>query len=68
MSMGSKFKGCLIGSALGDSVEELAFKFQTEEKLRSKIENSERLRYTDDTTMAIGLAKSLIEKRYKRKG
>jgi len=61
MEMKRKFKGCLIGSALGDAVGELAFKYQTEEKLRVKLEERDRLRYTDDTAMAIGLAESLIE-------
>ncbi len=57
----TRFKGCIIGSALGDAVGELAFKYPSKDKLFSHIDDLERLRYTDDTAMAIGLAESLIE-------
>lgn len=62
MSIEKRFKGSLIGSALGDAVGELAFKYQTEEELNEKLKEIDNLRYTDDTAMAIGLAESLIEK------
>ncbi|MFP4050933.1 MAG: ADP-ribosylglycohydrolase family protein [Thermoplasmata archaeon] len=57
----SKFKGCLLGSALGDVIGELAFRYNSREKLYSKLEETDQLKYTDDTAMAIGLAESLIE-------
>lgn len=55
----SKFVGCIIGSALGDAIGELAFRHRDESRLRSAIEQAELLRYTDDTAMALGLAESL---------
>lgn len=57
-----EFKGCLIGSALGDAIGELAFKYRSEKDLIKELEQSDRVRYTDDTAMAIGLSESLIEK------
>lgn len=59
----SKFSGCLLGSALGDAVGELAFCFRTKKRLDSEIERCELLRYTDDTAMAMGVARSLAEKK-----
>ncbi|MHC1726215.1 MAG: ADP-ribosylglycohydrolase family protein [Syntrophobacteraceae bacterium] len=58
----AKYIGCMIGSALGDSIGELAFGSPDKRKLLAAIADSEVLRYTDDTAMAIGLAQSLIEK------
>ncbi len=57
----SQFKGCLIGSALGDAIGELAFRYDSKERLYSKLEEIDELRYTDDTAMAIGIAESLID-------
>ncbi|MBS3816494.1 MAG: ADP-ribosylglycohydrolase family protein [Candidatus Thermoplasmatota archaeon] len=63
MSSKSRFKGCLLGSALGDAVGELSFECRDEGELKAKLREKDRLRYTDDTAMAIGLAESLIEKK-----
>jgi poly(ADP-ribose) glycohydrolase ARH3 len=60
-SLRSKFLGCLIGSALGDSIGELAFRFHSKTRLDTEVQNSELLRYTDDTAMAIGVAQCLVE-------
>ncbi|MEJ2248117.1 MAG: ADP-ribosylglycohydrolase family protein [Candidatus Lokiarchaeota archaeon] len=57
----SKFLGALIGSALGDCIGELAFRYQNREELIREIINRNIIRYTDDTAMAIGLAESIIE-------
>ena len=59
----SKFLGGMIGSALGDAVGELAFRYPKAPLLRSALEQASRLCYTDDTAMAIGLAESIIEKK-----
>jgi poly(ADP-ribose) glycohydrolase ARH3 len=59
----SKFLGCLLGSAVGDAVGELAFHFPQKESLCSQIKQLHQLRYTDDTAMAIGIAESIIEKK-----
>ncbi len=56
-----KFKGCMLGSALGDAIGELAFRYTSREKLLSAVDENDMLRYTDDTAMAIGIAGSLIE-------
>ncbi len=58
----SKFLGCLKGSALGDAIGELAFRARSRILLDAEIEISHHLRYTDDTAMAISVAKCLIEK------
>lgn len=57
----AKYLGCMLGSALGDAIGELAFRFPEEGRLRAAIAAAPRLRYTDDTAMAIGLAESLAE-------
>ena len=57
-----KFLGGMIGSALGDAIGELAFRFRKKEDLDSRLEVLEEFHYTDDTAMAIGLAESLIKK------
>ena len=57
-----KYLGCMLGSALGDAIGELAFRFPEEGRLRAAISAAPVLRYTDDTAMAIGLAESLAEK------
>ena len=60
-SLRSKFLGCMIGSALGDAVGELAFRYRSKNRLEAEVQNSELLRYTDDTAMAIGVAQCLAE-------
>ncbi|MFC1492253.1 ADP-ribosylglycohydrolase family protein [Nitrospinota bacterium] len=55
----SKFLGGMAGSALGDAIGELAFRFPEEGRLELEAERRETLFYTDDTSMAIGLAESL---------
>jgi poly(ADP-ribose) glycohydrolase ARH3 len=59
----SKFLGGMIGSALGDAVGELAFRYPQERLLHSALDRASLLRYTDDTAMAIGLAESIVEKK-----
>jgi poly(ADP-ribose) glycohydrolase ARH3 len=58
----SKYLGCLIGSALGDAIGELAFRHPDQESLEAALNRAEILRYTDDTAMALGLAESLAER------
>ena len=55
----SRFRGGMIGSALGDAIGELAFRRPTRERLLAEVGRRERLVYTDDTAMAIGLAESI---------
>ena len=57
----SKFLGGMVGSALGDAIGELAFRWPDETDLRAEVARRDVLVYTDDTAMAIGLAESLIE-------
>ncbi len=59
----NKFIGAMIGSALGDAIGELAFRYPQEALLGSALNQASLLRYTDDTAMAIGLAESIIEKK-----
>jgi poly(ADP-ribose) glycohydrolase ARH3 len=56
----SKFLGCMIGSALGDAIGEVAFVHIREKSLSDFLEGSEPLVYTDDTAMALGIAESLV--------
>ena len=58
----SKFIGGMVGSALGDAIGELAFRYPQEELLRTKLGQLSEVRYTDDTAMALGLAESIINK------
>ena len=55
-----KFLGGLLGSALGDAIGELGFRYRTKPKLLEALEKSDVLRYTDDTAMAIALAEHTI--------
>jgi poly(ADP-ribose) glycohydrolase ARH3 len=55
----AKFIGGMVGSALGDAIGELAFNRPTKAGLLSEVDRRERLVYTDDTAMAIGLAESI---------
>ena len=56
-----KFLGGMIGSALGDAIGEIAFRWRGEAELRAEIARSDVLIYTDDTAMSIGLAESIIQ-------
>jgi poly(ADP-ribose) glycohydrolase ARH3 len=51
-----------VGSALGDAIGELAFRYRAEDDLRARLDQLNELRYTDDTAMSIGLAESIITK------
>jgi poly(ADP-ribose) glycohydrolase ARH3 len=55
----AKFLGSLVGSALGDAIGELAFRFTARTDLGQAVARASQLRYTDDTAMAIGLAESI---------
>lgn len=59
LDLKGKYLGCLIGSALGDAIGELAFRFRDQSRLEAAISQAEVLHYTDDTAMALGLAESL---------
>ncbi|MBN1488201.1 MAG: ADP-ribosylglycohydrolase family protein, partial [Anaerolineae bacterium] len=61
INLRSKFVGCLVGSALGDAIGELAFSHITVPTLRARIAQLATLTYTDDTAMTLGLAESLIQ-------
>lgn len=58
----SKFKGGIIGSAIGDAIGELAFLYKDRKGLMDAIESADRLVYTDDTAMCLGLMESLIKR------
>ena len=51
-----------MGSAIGDAMGELAFRYPQRDKLIAAAEGVAKLRYTDDTAMAIGLATSLLNR------
>jgi poly(ADP-ribose) glycohydrolase ARH3 len=55
----AKFFGGMVGSALGDAIGEIAFRWPDEADVRSEVARKRTLIYTDDTTMAIGLAESI---------
>lgn len=57
----SRFPGGMVGSALGDAIGEIAFRFRREQALLSAVSAAETLVYTDDTAMAMGIAESLGE-------
>ena len=61
VDLNSKFLGATLGSALGDAIGEMAFRVPEEADLRSEIAQRDVLTYTDDTTMAIGLAESITQ-------
>lgn len=61
MKLESKFLGGLIGTALGDSIGELAFRTNSKKGLIDQVNKSTTLIYTDDTAMAIGLAEAMIK-------
>jgi len=60
MNLKNKFLGGIIGSALGDSIGQLAFSHSNPESLMEEIEQLPVLNYTDDTAMALGIAESII--------
>jgi len=49
----------MIGSALGDAIGEIAYRYHERKSLSAQIARLDTLSYTDDTAMAIGLAESL---------
>jgi len=55
----AKYIGGMIGSALGDAIGEIAYRYRERKLLSAEIDRLEKLSYTDDTAMAIGLAESL---------
>ncbi len=57
----AKCLGGMVGSALGDAIGELAFRYPEQKTLFAVVARLEELRYTDDTAMAIGLATSLAQ-------
>jgi len=57
-----KYLGGMVGSALGDAIGELAFQYRNKGDLCIQLDRLKKLRYTDDTAMAIGLAESIIKK------
>jgi poly(ADP-ribose) glycohydrolase ARH3 len=57
-----KYRGGMVGSALGDAIGELAFMYPQRELLYAHLDRISELRYTDDTAMAIGLAESVVSK------
>ena len=56
-----KFRGCMLGGALGDAIGELASSHGDYESLIDWIGEGDVLRYTDDTAMSIGLAEALTK-------
>ena len=60
MKLLPKFLGGMVGSALGDAIGELAFRYPEKERLSTHVAEVDTLVYTDDTAMAIALAEWLI--------
>jgi len=54
-----KFRGALLGGALGDAIGELASVHGDQDSLSDWLSEGDVLRYTDDTAMSIGLAEAL---------
>jgi poly(ADP-ribose) glycohydrolase ARH3 len=59
----AKYIGGMIGSALGDAIGEIAYSYRKRWSLSARIDRLEKLSYTDDTAMAIGLAESIKKMR-----
>ena len=59
IDLASKFRGGMVGSALGDAIGEMAFRAPREAELHARVAHVDTLLYTDDTAMAIGLAESI---------
>lgn len=62
INLEEKFRGCLLASALGDAIGEIAFFRSSRAALQEELRTSSQLRYTDDTAMAIGLAESITRR------
>lgn len=58
----AKYLGGMVGSALGDAIGELAFRYHRKNELCAQLDRLKELRYTDDTAMSIGLAESILGK------
>lgn len=54
-----KFRGAMIGCAVGDAIGELAGVHNTKRALEDFLAEGDTLRYTDDTAMTIGLAEAI---------
>lgn len=52
----------MVGSALGDAIGELTFRYRSQEALESQLETMKEFSYTDDSAMSIGIAESLVKK------
>ena len=61
MNIKQKYLGGMIGCALGDAIGELAFHCHDLDDLYNKLNQLKMLRYTDDTSMSIGLAESIVK-------
>ena len=59
----SKYLGSIVGSAIGDAIGEVAFYYPEKESLYEMVNRLGKLVYTDDTTMAMGLAESILQKK-----
>ena len=53
----------MMGSAIGDAIGEVAFYYPGKKSLYEMVNRLEKLAYTDDTTMAMGLAESILQKK-----
>ncbi|MEA1904744.1 MAG: ADP-ribosylglycohydrolase family protein [Candidatus Hadarchaeota archaeon] len=64
MNLESKFRGALLGTAVGDSLGRTleGTPILEPEKIEEIVAKYRELRYTDDTQMMIGVAESLVEK------
>ena len=58
----AKYLGGMVGSALGDAIGELAFRYPSKDDLCSQLDRLTEFRYTDDSAMSIGLAESILKK------
>jgi poly(ADP-ribose) glycohydrolase ARH3 len=58
-----KYLGSMVGSAIGDAIGEVAFYYPEKESLYEMVNRLGKLVYTDDTTMAMGLAESILQKK-----
>lgn len=56
-----RFRGAMIGVAIGDAIGELAFGISSVGQLQALAASVTTLRYTDDTAMTIALAESIVE-------
>ena len=58
----AKYLGGMVGSALGDAIGELAFRYPSKEGLCIQLDQLREFRYTDDSAMSIGIAESILKK------